>query len=377
MTPTDINTERELRMNMAQTELSQLRKEYGEVTAVDDFSLTLADGEFLVLLGPSGCGKSTTLRMVAGLEDATDGTILVDGDRVNEQGPAARDFAMVFQQVALYPHMTVRENISSPLRADGVERETINDQVEHTAGLLDIEELLDRQPGELSGGQQQRVAIGRALVREPQAFLLDEPFSKLDQKLRTQLQKELKRLQDEMGVTTVFVTHDQEEAMVLADRIAIMDDGELQQVGPPETIYEQPTNRFVADFIGNPTMNFFDVEIVDEDLHIGGVPYRDVTTTDAITDARSMAARPEDIVVQQSPGSDRLAVDVELIEMHGSMTYLICTLGETEVTILKQDEDTISEGDTLALEFDFDGVNFFDEEGTLLQHAGQNVRSVQ
>lgn len=364
-------------MNMAQTELSQLRKEYGEVTAVDDFSLTLADGEFLVLLGPSGCGKSTTLRMVAGLEDATDGTILVDGDRVNEQGPAARDFAMVFQQVALYPHMTVRENISSPLRADGVERETINDQVEHTAGLLDIEELLDRQPGELSGGQQQRVAIGRALVREPQAFLLDEPFSKLDQKLRTQLQKELKRLQDEMGVTTVFVTHDQEEAMVLADRIAIMDDGELQQVGPPETIYEQPTNRFVADFIGNPTMNFFDVEIVDEDLHIGGVPYRDVTTTDAITDARSMAARPEDIVVQQSPGSDRLAVDVELIEMHGSMTYLICTLGETEVTILKQDEDTISEGDTLALEFDFDGVNFFDEEGTLLQHAGQNVRSVQ
>lgn len=377
MTPTDINTERELRMNMAQTELSQLRKEYGEVTAVDDFSLTLADGEFLVLLGPSGCGKSTTLRMVAGLEDATDGTILVDGDRVNEQGPAARDFAMVFQQVALYPHMTVRENISSPLRADGVERETIDDQVEHTAGLLDIEELLDRQPGELSGGQQQRVAIGRALVREPQAFLLDEPFSKLDQKLRTQLQKELKRLQDEMGVTTVFVTHDQEEAMVLADRIAIMDDGELQQVGPPETIYEQPTNRFVADFIGNPTMNFFDVEIVDEDLHIGGVPYRDVTTTDAITDARSMAARPEDIVVQQSPGSDRLAVDVELIEMHGSMTYLICTLGETEVTILKQDEDTISEGDTLALEFDFDGVNFFDEEGTLLQHAGQNVRSVQ
>lgn len=366
-------------MNMAQTELSQLRKEYGDVTAVDDFSLTLADGEFLVLLGPSGCGKSTTLRMVAGLEDTTAGTIRVDDETVNEQGPAARDFAMVFQQVALYPHMTVQENISSPLRAAGTDRETIDSHVEHTAELLDIEELLDRKPGELSGGQQQRVAIGRALVREPQAFLLDEPFSKLDQKLRTQLQKELKRLQDETGVTTMFVTHDQEEAMILADRIAIMNDGELQQVGTPEAIYEQPANRFVADFIGNPAMNFFEVEAADDVLHVEGAPYGDVAATD-VHAAHSMAARPEDITVRSTstPSDDRLSVDVELIEMHGSMTYLICTLDDTELTILEHGDETVEEGDTLALEFDFDSINLFDENGTLLQHTTeQNIRSVR
>lgn len=355
---------------MARTELSQLRKEYGDVTAVDDFSLTLADGEFLVLLGPSGCGKSTTLRMVAGLEDATDGTILVDDKRVDEQGPAERDFAMVFQQIALYPHMTVRENISSPLRAAGEDQEIIDQHVERTAGMLDIESLLDRTPGELSGGQQQRVAIGRALVREPEAFLLDEPFSKLDQKLRTQLQKELKRLQDDTGVTTMFVTHDQEEAMILADRIAIMNEGELQQVGTPEEIYERPANRFVADFIGNPAMNFFAATEPDDGLHIEGVPYGEVATTDAVEQVELMAARPEDIAVEPATSSDdRLTVAVELVEMRGSMTYLICALSDREMTILKTDDRPISEGETLALEFDFDAVNFFDEDGTLLQRT--------
>jgi len=361
---------------MAHTELNNLRKEFGDVVAVEDVSLSLDDGEFLVLLGPSGCGKSTTLRMLAGLEDITSGEIHVGGEVVNDQTPAERDFALVFQQIALYPHMSVFNNMASPLRADGVDDDIIDGRVEKTAEMLGIEGLLQRNPNELSGGQQQRVAIGRALVREPEAFLLDEPLSKLDQKLRIQLQKELKQLQEEMGITTVFVTHDQEEAMVLADRIAVMDDGELKQVDTPENIYQKPTDRFVADFIGNPTMNFFDVDIVDETLYIEEVPYEQWRSVEETDQIESMAARPEDITVEPAaPNDDRLEATVRLVEMRGSTTYFICDQGGSELTILREGSEGISEGDTIALDFVFDNVNFFDGKGDRVQTAVPRIRS--
>ncbi|ESP87367.1 ABC transporter ATP-binding protein [Candidatus Halobonum tyrrellensis] len=360
---------------MVETELDDLRKEYGDVVAADDVTLTLHDGEFLVLLGPSGCGKSTTLRMLAGLEPPTSGAVLVDGEDVTDQGPNRRDFAMVFQQVALYPHMSVRDNISSPLRAAGVDPGERDDRVERTAAMLDIADLLDRTPGELSGGQQQRVAIGRALVREPRAFLLDEPFSKLDQKLRIQLQKELKRLQDQTGVTTVFVTHDQEEAMVLADRIAVMDDGKLQQVDTPETLYRFPTNEFVADFIGNPTMNFFDVSVTGREVVVDGARYEfPAGTADADADlstVRRLAARPEDIVPVSADddGDGRLHATVELVEMRGSTTYLVVDHAGEELTILQPPGERFVEGDEVALTLRLDRVSLFDERGELVRHV--------
>jgi multiple sugar transport system ATP-binding protein len=353
---------------MVETELRGLGKTYGDVVAVDDVDLTIHDGEFLVILGPSGCGKSTTLRMIAGLEEATSGEILVDGEVVNDLGPSERDFAMVFQQVALYPHMDVRENISSPLRAAKEDPDTIEERVERIAGMLDIGDLLDRAPSELSGGQQQRVAIGRALVREPRGFLLDEPFSKLDQKLRIQLQKELKRLQDRTDVTTVFVTHDQEEAMVLADRIAIMDEGRLQQVDEPDRLYRNPVNEFVADFIGNPTMNFFRVDREDDTLLIEGAPYDAPVTEAVLGRAERMAARPEDVtpVPAAEAGGGRPVADVDLVEMRGSSTHVICTLDGKELTVLQPEGRSFESGDRIALVFDFGRVNFFDATGDLI-----------
>jgi multiple sugar transport system ATP-binding protein len=266
--------------------------------------------------------------------------------------------------------MTVERNISSPLRASGEPTETIDRRVRETAEMLDIADLLERTPGELSGGQQQRVAIGRALVREPRAFLLDEPFSKLDQKLRTQLQKELKRLQERMSITTVFVTPDQEEAMVLADRIAVMDQGRLQQVDTPEELYAHPTNEFVAEFIGNPAMNFFDVAYEDGQLVVDGVPYGDVVAPDLREQIRSMAARPDDVHGVPDPAADRLVAEVELVEMRGSTTYLVCELDGRELTLLQDERSAgVAEGDRIGLEFDFDATNFFDDAGELVRRA--------
>lgn len=355
---------------MSEIHLKDLRKEYGEITAVEDFSLKLEDGEFLVLLGPSGCGKSTTLRMIAGLEEPTAGDIVTEGESVTNQSPSERDFAMVFQQIALYPHMTVKENISSPLRASGKSRDVIDERVRQTADMLDIGDLLERKPGELSGGQQQRVAIGRALVREPRAFLLDEPFSKLDQKLRTQLQKELKRLQEQMSITTVFVTHDQEEAMVLADRIAVMNEGLLQQVAEPQELYAHPTNEFVADFIGNPTMNFFDVEYEAGTLNVEGVPYDITIEPEFGEQIQSMAARPEDILGVPGPSENRLVANIDLVEMRGSTSFLICDLDGKELTLLRDEQTAeVEEGDRIGLDFDFKATNFFDNSGELVKRA--------
>ncbi len=224
--------------------------------AVSDVDLEIADGEFVILVGPSGCGKSTTLNMIAGLEDITSGELRIAGERVNEKAPKDRDIAMVFQSYALYPHMTVRENMEFPLRLAKVDRATINSKVEEAAGVLDLTQHLDRKPANLSGGQRQRVAMGRAIVRSPKAFLMDEPLSNLDAKLRVQMRTEVSRLQRRLGTTTVYVTHDQTEAMTLGDRVVVMRGGVVQQVGAPQHLYDHPVNLFVAGFIGSPSMNF-------------------------------------------------------------------------------------------------------------------------
>jgi len=231
--------------------------------AVTDMSLDIPDGEFMILVGPSGCGKSTALRMIAGLEDISEGEVRIEGETVNERAPKDRDIAMVFQNYALYPHMTVRENMGFALKLAGTDREEINQKVEETAKILDLEQHLDRRPANLSGGQRQRVAMGRAIVRNPKAFLLDEPLSNLDAKLRVQMRTELARLQSTLKTTTIYVTHDQTEAMTLGDRVAVMRAGKLQQVGTPAELYNEPKNLFVAGFIGSPAMNFMPGELGD------------------------------------------------------------------------------------------------------------------
>ncbi len=251
--------------------LDSVRKEFGGgVVAVDDVSLTIGDGEFMVLVGPSGCGKTTLLRSIGGLEDVTAGRILIDDRDVTNVAPAARDLAMVFQNYALYPHMTVRQNLGYPLRVRRRPRKEVAARVQQVAQLLRLDELLDRRPGALSGGQQQRVAMGRAIIREPAAFLMDEPLSNLDAKLRVGMRMSLQQLHSRLGTTTVYVTHDQVEAMTLGQRVAVMRDGRVQQADVPQRLYEEPANLFVAAFIGSPSMNLAEVALSDGSLALGG-----------------------------------------------------------------------------------------------------------
>jgi multiple sugar transport system ATP-binding protein len=250
---------------MASVTLHRLSKLFGQVHAVNGLDVAVVDGEFLTLLGPSGCGKSTALACIAGLEQPSAGSIVFDGKDVTELAPHERNIALVFQDFALYPHMSVRENISFGLRQQKLDRTVIDKQVAAATEMLDLNELLERRPSELSGGQRQRVAVGRAVVRNPAVLLMDEPLSNLDAGLRVRTRTEIKRLQRDLGTTTIFVTHDQEEAMVLSDRVAVMRAGELQQIGPPMEVYRRPANLFVAGFIGSPAMNFFDVEIGRQD----------------------------------------------------------------------------------------------------------------
>ncbi|MEK9643150.1 MAG: ABC transporter ATP-binding protein, partial [Paracoccaceae bacterium] len=235
---------------MAEIQLRQVSKRWGNFIGVDGFDLTIADKEFLVLLGPSGCGKTTTMRMIAGLEDATDGDILIDGARVNDLEPKDRDVAMVFQSYALYPNMNVYENIRFPLRVRGIDPKTHDEKVRRASAMVELDQFLERKPAQLSGGQRQRVALARAIVREPNVFLMDEPLSNLDAKLRVSTRAQIKNLSHELAVTTIYVTHDQIEAMTLADRVVVMEKGLVQQVGTPTEIYDRPANTFVAGFIG-------------------------------------------------------------------------------------------------------------------------------
>jgi len=292
------------------------------IPAVDKLNLHVEDGEFLVLVGPSGCGKSTSLRMLAGLEEVNDGSILIGDRDVTDVPPKDRDIAMVFQNYALYPHMTVAENMGFALKIAGVNKEERAARVLEAAKLLDLEPYLNRKPKALSGGQRQRVAMGRAIVRQPQVFLMDEPLSNLDAKLRVQTRTQIASLQRRLGVTTVYVTHDQTEALTMGDRIAVLKDGLLQQVGTPRDLYEAPENVFVAGFIGSPAMNLFSVHIVDGGLQFGdAVVAVDAETLGGTTaEMVTIGIRPEDVIV--STTGSGLPVDVDLVEELGADGYL-------------------------------------------------------
>jgi multiple sugar transport system ATP-binding protein len=315
---------------MAEIVLEGVTKVFADgYEAVKDVSLDIGDGEFMILVGPSGCGKSTALRMIAGLEEISQGEVKIDGETVNERPPKDRDIAMVFQNYALYPHMTVRENMGFALKLAGTERAEIDRKVEEAADILDLRQHLDRRPANLSGGQRQRVAMGRAIVRDPKAFLLDEPLSNLDAKLRVQMRTELARLQSRLGTTTVYVTHDQTEAMTLGDRVAVMRAGELQQVGSPAELYGDPSNLFVAGFIGSPAMNFMPAELSGgrARLPIGEVDVGEVARG---AEGRVVAGlRPENFedasIIGDDLKQDRgvvFEVEADLVESLGSDLYV-------------------------------------------------------
>ncbi len=320
---------------MAEIVLEHVAKSYAAGTeAVKDLSITIADGEFVILVGPSGCGKSTTLNMIAGLEDITSGELRIGGERVNEKAAKDRDIAMVFQSYALYPHMTVRQNIAFPLTLAKMSKADIATKVEETAKILDLTELLDRKPGQLSGGQRQRVAMGRAIIRNPKAFLMDEPLSNLDAKLRVQMRAEIARLQHRLGTTTVYVTHDQTEAMTLGDRVVVMLAGVAQQIGTPDELYHSPANLFVAGFIGSPAMNFFPATLTDVGVRL---PFGDITLIDEVHEMLARHPKPANVIVGVRPENleDAALIDtyariraltfevtVDLVESLGADKYL-------------------------------------------------------
>ena len=315
---------------MARVQLNGVVKRWGDVVGVKSMNLDIADGEFLVLLGPSGCGKTTTMRMVAGLEDVSEGDILIDGRRVNELEPKDRDVAMVFQSYGLYPNMTVYENISFPLRIRGVVKAQIDPAVREAASRVELTELLDRRPKELSGGQRQRVALARAIVRKPSVFLMDEPLSNLDAKLRVSMRSHLKHLHHSLGVTTIYVTHDQIEAMTLADRVVVMSKAEIQQIGTPEQIYNDPENLFVAGFIGSPAMNLIEGRLQNGVFESEGglrVPGFDAADHAQVT----LGVRAEDITVCAS-GSGQVSAPVFSCELTGEATLVMVRIGKSLVT---------------------------------------------
>ncbi|GAB7047048.1 ABC transporter ATP-binding protein [Catenuloplanes indicus] len=324
---------------MAEIVLDKISKRYPDgTTAVEEVSLEIADGEFVILVGPSGCGKSTTLNMIAGLEDISAGDLLIGGERVNDKAPRDRDIAMVFQSYALYPNMTVRDNMGFPLKLAKMDRAVIRKKVEEAAKVLELTPYLDRKPANLSGGQRQRVAMGRAIVRSPKAFLMDEPLSNLDAKLRVQMRTQVSRLQKQLGTTTVYVTHDQTEAMTLGDRVVVMRAGRVQQVGHPQELYDHPANLFTAGFIGSPSMNFLPAAVSDGSLE---TPLGKITIPARVRDGLSsseliLGIRPEHFEdaaliddAQRARGHEFTA-PVDLVESMGSDKYAYFTLeGET------------------------------------------------
>ncbi len=336
---------------MATIDLDKVTKRFADgALAVQEVDLQIADGEFVILVGPSGCGKSTTLNMIAGLEDITSGELRIGGERVNERAPKDRDLAMVFQSYALYPHMTVRENIAFPLKLARAGRATIEARVTDTANMLGLTDLLDRKPATLSGGQRQRVAMGRAIVRKPKAFLMDEPLSNLDAKLRVQMQVSVARLQKQLGTTTVYVTHDQTEAMRLGDRVVVMRGGVVQQVGAPQFLYQHPVNLFVAGFIGSPAMNFLPARLENSvlrcalgELQLSDWMRRTLESADAPREV-IMGVRPEhfeDAALVEFGARERgvtFAAQVEVLESMGSDKYAHFSLEGEQASAAELDE---------------------------------------
>lgn len=379
---------------MAEIVLDRVTKSYPNgATAVKDLSITIADGEFIILVGPSGCGKSTTLNMIAGLEDISSGELRIGGERVNEKAPKDRDIAMVFQSYALYPHMSVRQNIAFPLTLAKMNKAEIAQKVDEAAKVLDLTEFLDRKPAQLSGGQRQRVAMGRAIVRNPKAFLMDEPLSNLDAKLRVQMRSEIARLQNKLGTTTVYVTHDQTEAMTLGDRVVVLLAGEVQQIGTPKELYSRPANLFVAGFIGSPAMNFFPATITDIGVRL---PFGEVTLPPEMHDLLARRNAPKNVIVGLRPehledaavldGYARISaatfdVTVDMVESLGADKYLHFKsegagaqaaqlaqlasesgVGENEFVARVSTESQAKKGDTVQLAFDTSKLTIFDAD---------------
>ncbi len=343
-------------------------KSFGPTIVVDDLTLSTEDGEFVVLLGPSGCGKTTTLRMLAGLEEASAGDIMIGAERVNDVPTQRRDIAMVFQSYALYPHMTIAENIAYPLRVRKIARGEIAQRVAQVASMLEIDRLLARRPRELSGGERQRVALARAVVRAPRVYLMDEPLSNLDAKLRVQMRGELKRLQHELGTTTVYVTHDQSEAMTLAHRVAVMRAGRLQQFDTPLNIYNHPANRFVAEFVGSPAMNFIEGRR-DENSRVfagGGLA---LPLNDAQLDLMNgrervtLGVRPEHVHVSTSAREGWTNAEIYVTELMGNETFVFLRLLGGEKIIARAAADFRAEQETpVWVRFETDKAVFFDAD---------------
>ena len=347
------------------------------VLAVQDFNIDIKDREFIVLVGPSGCGKSTTLRMVAGLEEISGGDLLIDGKRMNDIAPKDRDIAMVFQSYALYPHMTVRENMEFPLKLRKMPKDEMNKRVDEVAEILDITQYLDRKPKALSGGQRQRVAIGRAIVREPKVLLMDEPLSNLDAKLRNQMRAELIKLRQRIDTTFIYVTHDQTEAMTLGDRIVIMKDGIVQQIGTPQEVFDHPANLFVAGFIGMPQMNMFDAKLVEQSgkysVELDGVSITlseekqaALAKNNIKSQEITLGIRPEHITLAEA-GKDAITGKVDVSEMMGSAVHLhVNACGRDTIIIvqtmdLKGGED-LSIGSEISFTFGGNAVHVFNKE---------------
>jgi multiple sugar transport system ATP-binding protein len=382
---------------MAGVTIEGVTKVYGSresgIVAVSDLDIEISDGEFVVLVGPSGCGKSTTLRMVAGLETITVGTISIDGEIVNDSEPRDRDVAMVFQNYALYPHMTIRENIGFGLRySSDLSKDDRIERVEDAAAMMGIEELLDDKPGQLSGGQRQRVALGRAIVREPRAFLFDEPLSNLDAKLRVKMRTEILQLQRELGVTSIYVTHDQAEAMTMGDRVAVLDGGELQQLAPPQEVYDHPVNRFVAGFIGSPSMDFMETTVERQDDRYVLVGRSNDTLSYALdrsvterleleggTDL-TLGVRPEDLDVIGDPADrdprNSFEATVDVVEPMGSDNFLTLDVGESDSWTARVDSSFVpEEGSQVGVTFDESVLHLFAADGETLKSQGTTTES--
>lgn len=358
---------------MAEIKMENIKKVYDSgPEVVHDFNLEIEEGEFIVFVGPSGCGKSTTLRMIAGLEEITGGDFYIDGKRMNDVEPKNRDIAMVFQNYALYPHMSVYDNMAFGLKLRKTPKKEIRERVGKAAEILGLSEFLERKPKALSGGQRQRVALGRAIVRNPGVFLMDEPLSNLDAKLRVQMRSEITKLHKRLNTTTIYVTHDQTEALTMASRIVVLDKGNIMQVGTPKEVYDLPENVFVAEFIGSPAMNIFDAGLEDGELVIGDRTFKipdDKTQMliDQGYDGKPVkfGIRPEDIrdeaeYVKESQAN--FDVEVKVCELHGSEAMLYADIGNEEFIARVDARHNITAGDKLRFAFDMDKGHFFDAE---------------
>ena len=345
---------------MAEVKITNVQKRFGSVVALAEIDLTIHDNEFVVLVGPSGSGKSTLLRIVAGLERQTGGTVTINGTVMEGVAPKDRDVAMVFQSHALYPHMNVFDNLAFNQRIRGVPRQQVEDKVREVAERLEITDLLKRRPRQMSGGQRQRVAIGRALVRDPQIFLFDEPLSNLDAELRVRLRTEIKRLHRELQRTSVYVTHDQVEAMTLADRVVVLRDGRIEQVGEPDTLYAKPANIFVAGFIGSPAMNLIAGEAVADEIRIGG---NSLAMAIAHQGPVTLGIRPEDLLLEGSAAPGTIAAQVTLIEPMGADKLLYCVIAaDHEISVRVPRHIRVSDGEMLNLRPRENAVHLFDPE---------------